>query len=117
MKAVCRMYNHEKQGDPVYSGEPRRVQYDEISPVQSSISFPDNARIDKFCMLPDVYRDSSALSVGHGVQERSGRYRSGREERPIGARPLFVQHCYLDALMGDLLSDVVDISRCEQVLD
>src|SRR5579884_1093018 len=106
------MYYHGKQGSLVLSSELQCIQADEISPLQSLPSFSDN-----FLMLSDVCRRSMVLSIRQAVQEHRAPYRSINEEGPIGARPLFVQHCYQDVLMGGLLSDVVDFSRCEQVLD
>lgn len=106
------MYDHEKPSELILSSEMQCARVDEISLLQSSPSLSDDVH-----MLPDVYRHPIVHSARRVVQERPAVYRGISEEGPIGARPLFVQHCYLDALMGDLLADVVDVSCCQQVLD
>ncbi len=113
------MYHPQVQSDLVGFSEPRRVQICELSPFQPSSRFsPTLLPTFSLQAISDVLHHTLIPAPGRTIQEQHGPYRSsiGREE-PVGARPLFVQHCYLDALMGGLLADVVDLARCEHVLD
>jgi SAM-dependent methyltransferase len=113
------MYHHEAQNDLAGYGESLSVQTtDELSPLQPAFRLPSVAL--PAVSLPEisaVLQRAITSSMGQTLQEQRGPYRSMGREEPIGARPLFVQHCYLDDLMGGLLSDVVDLARCEHVLD
>src|SRR5437868_6872329 len=93
------------------------VQTDELAPLRSPFSLPSAASpTGSFPEIPGTVRYMITPSPVQVVQEQRGPYRAMGKEEPIGARPLFVQHCYLDALMGGLLADVVDLARCEHVL-
>jgi ubiquinone/menaquinone biosynthesis C-methylase UbiE len=112
------MYHPQVQSDLVSSSEPRRVQVDEFSPFQPSSRFsPALLPTLSLQAISDVLHHTLMPAPRRTIQERRGPYRSIGGEEPIGTRPLFVQHYYQDALMGGLLSDVVDFARCEQVLD
>lgn len=112
------MYHPQVQSDPVGFNEPQRLYAGELSPFKpSSHLSPAVLPTLSLQTISEVLHHTLKPFPERTIQERRTPYRGIGGEELVGARPLFVQHCYQDALMGGLLADVVDFAHCEQVLD